>query len=913
MEDATTNAMNDPRRVLTQPADGSSSSDGSSYETTPTKSTKLVKSTSPEAVLPISEENEVASTEEVPLEAVWPAELPVPPESVLKMLGIRVPPPGSRSEIGTTTTESKSPDSVSPASEPVDETATTATEPSATIGALEMPAPPKVALKTLEIRPPPPCTSRPSTASAASVLVEETAITTTDPASPESAATPSEPVNEPATTTTHKAAATIQLLTATTPVSPASVLSLLTRTDESSCESTPTKSTVRVVPVSPEAVLPECVSSAGEPVKEATTTSEPAKKPVSPVQDPVKEAPTTTEGPTASTTPPKTSVSPTCASPASASKAPPKPSPPPRYSPPSVWPPYTPSKPVPPPDLPVPPRSPQSLRLIFDPPLNLQRQIKIQKVLTALAKPYGLSTLLDVGCGGCELLKRLSPCLDALPLTLLSGVDVVAPPASVVETLQPGGYLGSGDASERWRGLTIEIMHGSFEALGRERRWDAIVSAEVIEHLDPEPLSRYGEVLLGRLRPKVAIVTTPNREFNALFDYLEEIQPQVTPKPRFYREGVDYGMRHDDHRFEWSRKEFRDWAEGEAEKWGYDVVFIGAGGGGEYGIIGDGEGPQVMIDALATIRGRKTIDAEIGDTPWFDIGLKDDALADSRSKEAAGPNSADFVCGPCTQIAVFVKRKNVKRTAKPTASYDPPPAALVPVSTSVFPFSTEPFPPSFATVITHICANRMLRWLPSIFSALHLLPDHAYHAVTAKPTAFLEKHAGSVEAEAMQRNNIAPWELHCVEVAVSLETLFLRLPALQRLCRDDLDVLERVLLAPSAVDDFRVRVIPGRVVSVRPPAREKAERRSIASWGPQRGDAAMPDLLQEMVYNLNARKQRLAPLNRLHHKPGLMRVEDTYGKRQLLMSFYPPIRSEPAPCEEPLDVNQVWDGAALGW
>jgi len=32
-------------------------------------------------------------------------------------------------------------------------------------------------------------------------------------------------------------------------------------------------------------------------------------------------------------------------------------------------------------------------------------------------------------------------------------------------------------------------------------------------------------------------------------------------------------MRHSDHRFEWTRKEFRQWANGEAEKYGYSVMF----------------------------------------------------------------------------------------------------------------------------------------------------------------------------------------------------------------------------------------------------------------------------------------------------------------------------------------------------
>ncbi len=41
-------------------------------------------------------------------------------------------------------------------------------------------------------------------------------------------------------------------------------------------------------------------------------------------------------------------------------------------------------------------------------------------------------------------------------------------------------------------------------------------AAQVVEHLDPEPLSKVGACLLGGLGPKVLIMTTPNWEYNAV-------------------------------------------------------------------------------------------------------------------------------------------------------------------------------------------------------------------------------------------------------------------------------------------------------------------------------------------------------------------------------------------------------------
>jgi hypothetical protein len=52
------------------------------------------------------------------------------------------------------------------------------------------------------------------------------------------------------------------------------------------------------------------------------------------------------------------------------------------------------------------------------------------------------------------------------------------------------------------------------------------------------------------------VLTTPNAEYNAVFETL--------PAGEF---------RHGDHRFEWKRPEFERWANGVAERFGYEVRF----------------------------------------------------------------------------------------------------------------------------------------------------------------------------------------------------------------------------------------------------------------------------------------------------------------------------------------------------
>ena len=90
--------------------------------------------------------------------------------------------------------------------------------------------------------------------------------------------------------------------------------------------------------------------------------------------------------------------------------------------------------------------------------------------------------------------------------------------------------------------------------------YDAAAVVEVIEHIDPERLAAFEENLFATLRPPTIALTTPNREHNVRYDNL-------SPN----------GLRHRDHRFEWTRAEFEAWAKGCAERHGYEVDTGGIG------------------------------------------------------------------------------------------------------------------------------------------------------------------------------------------------------------------------------------------------------------------------------------------------------------------------------------------------
>jgi SAM-dependent methyltransferase len=89
---------------------------------------------------------------------------------------------------------------------------------------------------------------------------------------------------------------------------------------------------------------------------------------------------------------------------------------------------------------------------------------------------------------------------------------------------------------------------------------DAAVLMEVIEHVDPPRLGALEQTIFGAARPGTVVVTTPNAEHNVRF---ADLRPGA--------------MRHPDHRFEWTRPQFRDWAAGVAGRRDYQVRFLPVG------------------------------------------------------------------------------------------------------------------------------------------------------------------------------------------------------------------------------------------------------------------------------------------------------------------------------------------------
>jgi 3' terminal RNA ribose 2'-O-methyltransferase Hen1 len=103
----------------------------------------------------------------------------------------------------------------------------------------------------------------------------------------------------------------------------------------------------------------------------------------------------------------------------------------------------------------------------------------------------------------------------------------------------------------------IQLLQGSLTYKdARFAGYDAACVIEVIEHLDPPRLAAFVRVLFEFAKPPTVVLTTPNKEYNENYGFLHKD-----------------GLRHGDHRFEWTRAEFREWAGKTAKRFGYAVQF----------------------------------------------------------------------------------------------------------------------------------------------------------------------------------------------------------------------------------------------------------------------------------------------------------------------------------------------------
>ena len=148
--------------------------------------------------------------------------------------------------------------------------------------------------------------------------------------------------------------------------------------------------------------------------------------------------------------------------------------------------------------------------------------------IAAQVKQLEPRIVIDMGAGEGKLTERLAQ----LPMQTLYAVDPSNKALAKMATrFRDQHYITT--PTIEWGSLYYEDP--------RFAEADIFILCEVIEHINEERLASIMQLITKRYKPKHLIVTTPNAEYNAVY----ELQ----------------SMRHDDHRFEWTRDEFRTWCE----------------------------------------------------------------------------------------------------------------------------------------------------------------------------------------------------------------------------------------------------------------------------------------------------------------------------------------------------------------
>lgn len=164
----------------------------------------------------------------------------------------------------------------------------------------------------------------------------------------------------------------------------------------------------------------------------------------------------------------------------------------------------------------------------------------------------GASSVIDLGCGECKLTSLL---LNEPQIKQVTACDVSA---AVLEKAAKCLHL---DRMQPFRKNKLVLMQASLTY--KDKRFEGFDCAcviEVIEHIEPMRIPAFERVLFEFAAPNTVILTTPNREYNANYETMQENT-----------------LRHNDHRFEWTRAEFAEWTKHICNRFGYHCEIRGIG------------------------------------------------------------------------------------------------------------------------------------------------------------------------------------------------------------------------------------------------------------------------------------------------------------------------------------------------
>ncbi|KAI3412314.1 uncharacterized protein J3R85_017499 [Psidium guajava] len=213
---------------------------------------------------------------------------------------------------------------------------------------------------------------------------------------------------------------------------------------------------------------------------------------------------------------------------------------------------------------------------LFSPPLSKQRvDYAVEHI-----KKSGATTLVDFGCGSGSLLESL---LDyPTSLRKIVGVDLSLKSLSRAAKVLHSKLSKSLDADMPCKGIQSATLYdGSITVFdSRMCGFDIGTCLEVIEHMEEDQASLFGDLVLSSFRPSVLIVSTPNYEYNVILQKSDLPNHEEAPDGKGQSESCRF--RNHDHKFEWTREQFGSWARNLASRHNYSVEFSGVGGSADH-------------------------------------------------------------------------------------------------------------------------------------------------------------------------------------------------------------------------------------------------------------------------------------------------------------------------------------------
>ena len=181
-------------------------------------------------------------------------------------------------------------------------------------------------------------------------------------------------------------------------------------------------------------------------------------------------------------------------------------------------------------------------------PLNTQRMETVRNAVLA----SGAASVIDLGCGEGRLTSLL---LNEPQIKKVTACDVS------VRVLEKAAQCLNLDRMPSYRKNKLTLMQASLTYKDKRfEGFDCACVVEVIEHIEPMRIPAFERAVFEFASPKTVILTTPNKEYNVNYESMQEND-----------------LRYGDHRFEWTRAEFRSWTEHICERFGYSCELRGIG------------------------------------------------------------------------------------------------------------------------------------------------------------------------------------------------------------------------------------------------------------------------------------------------------------------------------------------------